>query len=330
MLQAELRVLSGKHAGSTIPLPVGKFLIGREEDCHLRPNSDLVSRHHCVFTLDEYGLRFRDLGSTNGSFVNREQIRGAVVLNPGDAVSVGKLEFQVILGDPITDETRTNLANDMPTEIISPTGEPSGAPADADSSSSSEFETAPDQTLHDSELNEASASDTLINIPTQPMPAEGQSFPPAGDTQFYPQPGGMPPQMPVGYPPQMGYPQGMMPYGYPGYPQQMGYPPQQMGYPPNMYPQQQYPPQQPGQPGQPEAVLPQEGAAADSGAELAFRLPDPSETGVKAPPPAPPAAEGEAEKEDGRTADQKAKEEAPSAAADAIQQYLQRRPKTNG
>ncbi len=325
MLQAELRVLSGKHAGSTIELPVGKFLVGREEDCHLRPNSDLVSRHHCVFTLDEYGLRLRDLGSTNGSFVNSEQIRGAVVLNTGDAVSIGKLEFQVIVGDPITDETRTNLANDMPTEIISTGDEPSDDPTvesvpEEDPATNPELDVTQDQAL-----GEASSSDTLMDIPAQQMPLESQGYPPTGDTQFYPpQQGGMPPQMPVGYPPQMGYPQGMMPpYGYPGYPQQpMGYPPQQMGYPPNMYP-----PQQPGQEG---TVPPQEGASSDSVEEMAVRLPDPSETGVKAPEPPTHAAEGEGEKADERTADQKAKEEAPSAAADAIQQYLQRRPKTGG
>ncbi len=308
MLQAELRVLSGKQTGSAIPLPSGKFLIGREEDCHLRPNSDLVSRHHCVFTLDEYGLRLRDLGSTNGSFVNGEKIRGAVVLNAGDSVSIGKLEFQVIIGDPITDETRTNLANDLPTEIIS--------------ASSPEGEDDPSETTDvvsaDETVSEPSTSDTMMEIPTIPPAGTPptQEFPQTGDTQYFPPAGGMPPQMPVGYPPQMGYPQGMMPYGYPGYPPQqpMGYPQQQMGYPPGM---------QPPMPGQ-EAIAP-EAEAPQKIEEPAVRLPDPTETGAKAPEPkpaTPPPSEGGEQ-----TAEQKAKEEAPSAAADAIQQYLQRRPK---
>ena len=59
MLQAELKVLGGKQAGKSIALGK-KFLVGRESDCHLRPNSDMVSRHHCVFTLDDYTLRVRD------------------------------------------------------------------------------------------------------------------------------------------------------------------------------------------------------------------------------------------------------------------------------
>lgn len=308
MLQAELRVLSGKQAGSSIPLPTGKFLIGREEDCHLRPNSDLVSRHHCVFTLDEYGLRLRDLGSTNGSFVNGEKIRGAVVLNAGDSVSIGKLEFQVIIGDPITDETRTNLANDLQTEII-----PANNPADDEDASDTTDVVSADETV-----SEPSTSDTMMEIPTLPPPGTPpvQEFPQTGDTQYFP-PQGMPPQLPVGYPQQVGYPPGMMPYGYPGYPPQqpMGYPQQPMGYPPGMQP-----PVVPGQ----EAVAPEtEAPQKNEGPEV--RLPDPSETGAKAPEPKPetptPSEGGE------QTAEQKAKEEAPSAAADAIQQYLQRRPK---
>src|SRR5690349_19521616 len=94
MLAVILKVLSARQQGSTIPLPTGRFLIGREEDCHLRPNSELVSRHHCVFTHDEYTVRVRDLGSTNGTFVNGNRVRGTAVLSSGDRVTVGKLEFE--------------------------------------------------------------------------------------------------------------------------------------------------------------------------------------------------------------------------------------------
>src|SRR5260221_4542909 len=97
MLEVELKVLEGKQQGKTIPLHVRQFLIGREQDCHLRPNSDLVSRHHCVFTVDDYTVRLRDLGSTNGTLVNGERIQGQVVLKAGDHVAVGKLSFEVVV-----------------------------------------------------------------------------------------------------------------------------------------------------------------------------------------------------------------------------------------
>ena len=97
MLHAVLRVLSGRQNGALIPLPVGKFLIGREEDCQLRPNSELVSRHHCVFTNDDFTVRLRDLGSTNGTKVNGQRLtRGALL--PGDELAFGSQKFRVHLG----------------------------------------------------------------------------------------------------------------------------------------------------------------------------------------------------------------------------------------
>lgn len=100
MLQAELKVMEGKHQGKSVPLNVKQFLVGREADCHLRPNSDLVSRHHCVFLVDDYTVRLRDLGSTNGTYVNGQRIQGQVVLQPGDAVQIGKLAFQLVVYQP--------------------------------------------------------------------------------------------------------------------------------------------------------------------------------------------------------------------------------------
>ena len=98
-MHAVLKVMEGKQQGALIPLGK-KFLIGREEDCHLRPNSDLVSRHHCVFTVDEFTTRLRDLGSTNGTFVNGIRTTGQVVLKSGDQVRIGKLLFEVVIDVP--------------------------------------------------------------------------------------------------------------------------------------------------------------------------------------------------------------------------------------
>jgi pSer/pThr/pTyr-binding forkhead associated (FHA) protein len=89
MLQAELKILGGKHQGKLIPLNTKKFLVGREQDCHLRPNSELVSRHHCVFSIDDYAIRLRDLGSTNGTIVNGSNLRGEVILKSGDRITIG-------------------------------------------------------------------------------------------------------------------------------------------------------------------------------------------------------------------------------------------------
>lgn len=94
-MQVGLKVIEGKQTGTLIPLNREKFLIGREEDCQLRPNSDLVSRHHCVIAIDDFTVRIRDLGSTNGTFVNNQRITTQVVMKQGDQVRIGKLAFEV-------------------------------------------------------------------------------------------------------------------------------------------------------------------------------------------------------------------------------------------
>jgi pSer/pThr/pTyr-binding forkhead associated (FHA) protein len=100
-MNAKLRVRTGDSVGQTIEIPPGTFMIGREVDCHLRPDNRLISRHQRVLLLDEFTLRMRDLGSTNGTFVNGHRIGGETpsetILTDGDAVSRGGLALEVVL-----------------------------------------------------------------------------------------------------------------------------------------------------------------------------------------------------------------------------------------
>jgi hypothetical protein len=73
-------------------------LIGREEDCLLRPDSEFVSRHHCVLLLDDYTLRIRDLGSKNGTFVNGRRVgTSETILLHDDMISIGEMIGQIDL-----------------------------------------------------------------------------------------------------------------------------------------------------------------------------------------------------------------------------------------
>ncbi len=96
-MELTLKVVSGKHAGQKLRIPAPKFLIGRGEECHLRPNSDLVSRHHCILFVGDSGAAVRDLNSRNGTFVNDERIKVDTPLRAGDRLKIGHLTFEVRL-----------------------------------------------------------------------------------------------------------------------------------------------------------------------------------------------------------------------------------------
>lgn len=96
-MELTLKLLSGRNTGKEIPVTANKFLIGRADDCHLRPHSDLVSRHHCVLMVEEGFCAVRDFGSRNGTYVNEERIVGQRELHNGDRIKVGVLEFEVEL-----------------------------------------------------------------------------------------------------------------------------------------------------------------------------------------------------------------------------------------
>lgn len=282
MLQVELKVLEGRQQGKLIPLNVKQFLIGREQDCHLRPNSDLVSRHHCVFTVDDFTVRLRDLGSTNGTFVNGERIQGQVMLKPGDNVLVGKLSFEIVVreaaavgaGKPRSGSGPDTSASDEIPAAAMPT--PESMETALNVSDTIEFPVA------------TPGDDTTIipsGAPLDPAAQQQQAF--LQPNPYAPNPYAMPPGygMPPGYPP--GYPQG---YGYPNY-AMPGYMPQPgYGMPPMM------PGMQPGY-GMAAPAAPPAAPAAPASEVPDVILPDPATTGARAPEPVappPPPADGEA------------------------------------
>ena len=71
-MHVRLKVMQGSSEGKEVKIPTPKCVIGREEGCHLRPNSDAISRRHCVIITTDNEVVVRDLNSRNGTFVNDE------------------------------------------------------------------------------------------------------------------------------------------------------------------------------------------------------------------------------------------------------------------
>jgi predicted component of type VI protein secretion system len=108
-MELTIKLLTGKSSGKEVKIPVNKFLIGRADDCHLRPHSDMVSRHHCVLLTEEGFCAVRDFGSRNGTFLNDEQVVGQRELRNGDRVKVGNLEFEIQLTSSVGGKKRPKV-----------------------------------------------------------------------------------------------------------------------------------------------------------------------------------------------------------------------------
>lgn len=93
--------LEGATAGGDalfIPLESLPFQVGRDNSCELRLISKDVSRLHArIDRHGDEGLCLTDLGSTNGSFVNRQRLDAnvAIPLNTDDILHFGKSEFRL-------------------------------------------------------------------------------------------------------------------------------------------------------------------------------------------------------------------------------------------
>jgi len=307
MVSAELKVVGGKHAGQVIPLNRQKFLIGREQDCQLRPNSEMVSRHHCVFSVDDYSVRLRDLGSTNGTLVNGERIRKDVVLVAGDRVVIGNLEFELVIRPGVV-----AVESDSAVLAAVPTPAPSASHEDTQFTDKTVYELPAISPAPVPLVPAAAVGTPVATASNPPIPVAPAAM--ASDTTVMNLPQVMPGQYPYGQMmpqmmPQMSYPVGM----YGGYPyQQPMMPGYGQGYP-QMMPQMGYPTQAP--PQMMPAAPPVEVAPPKIAAETNVMLPNPEDTGAK-----------ENETAKGSSGASKSDTEKPTGAADAIiKQYMGRR-----
>ena len=75
-------------------LPSEVTIVGRRQDCDLCIPLMVISRRHCAINMDDGQLSVRDLGSSNGTFVNGERVEEAN-LSPGDKLTIGPLTFVI-------------------------------------------------------------------------------------------------------------------------------------------------------------------------------------------------------------------------------------------
>lgn len=71
-------------------------VVGRGRECDIYLDDVTVSREHAEIQRGDHGLRIRDAGSLNGTYVNRVRV-DAVDLRNGDEIQIGKYRFKFVI-----------------------------------------------------------------------------------------------------------------------------------------------------------------------------------------------------------------------------------------
>jgi pSer/pThr/pTyr-binding forkhead associated (FHA) protein len=95
---AMLLVQRGPDAGARFLLDSDLVTVGRHPDSDIFLDDISVSRRHATFARTESGYVITDLGSLNGSYVNRDRIDSEVTLSGGDEVQIGKYRLIYFAG----------------------------------------------------------------------------------------------------------------------------------------------------------------------------------------------------------------------------------------
>ena len=89
---ALLVVLRGPNTGARFLLDDDEVMSGRHPESDIFLDDVTVSRKHAIFVRTPDGFVVRDVGSLNGTYVNRELVDEAV-LRTGDEVQIGKFRL---------------------------------------------------------------------------------------------------------------------------------------------------------------------------------------------------------------------------------------------
>jgi diguanylate cyclase (GGDEF)-like protein len=96
--KASLIIVRGTPQGKRYELAAACMRLGRDNAVEICIDDTSVSRVHAEVTSKGEVVELRDLGSTNGTFVNGQRIAEAVVLRKEDLISVGSTVLKYLPG----------------------------------------------------------------------------------------------------------------------------------------------------------------------------------------------------------------------------------------
>ena len=90
-----LVVIDGDAAGTTVDLTGEPITIGRADDSTITLIDDYVSTRHARLVLQEGGWLIEDLGSTNGTYLDRQRVTTPTPVTIGVPIRIGKTVLEL-------------------------------------------------------------------------------------------------------------------------------------------------------------------------------------------------------------------------------------------
>jgi serine/threonine-protein kinase len=119
-MQVNLKVTAGPYRGRIFSFAQhDSFLIGRNPEAHLcLPDDRYFSRNHCLLEMNPPHAFLRDLGSTNGTFLNGQRVKDASLKN-GDCIQCGETILVVeVTSEDLSDTTQGSGVNKRPVIVM--------------------------------------------------------------------------------------------------------------------------------------------------------------------------------------------------------------------
>ncbi len=111
-----LVVIYGHEIGRRVRVTAEPLVIGRSPNCDIQVDQESVSRNHCRIRFEDGEFLVRDLGSTNGTYVNDDLVQADGRLRRGDQLKVGRTILKFIVGDDVEVEYHEEVYRLMTTD----------------------------------------------------------------------------------------------------------------------------------------------------------------------------------------------------------------------
>jgi len=111
-----LIIIYGQEIGRRIRVSTEPLSIGRSPKCDIQVDQESVSREHCRIRFERGEFLVRDLGSTNGTYVNDDLVQDEGRLRHGDQLKVGRTILKFIVGDDVEVEYHEEIYRLMTTD----------------------------------------------------------------------------------------------------------------------------------------------------------------------------------------------------------------------